>query len=30
MCECDGGVGWQCGMKILLGRKVFLKPLMHQ
>ncbi len=25
MCECDGGgVGWQCGKKILMGRKVFL------
>jgi hypothetical protein len=24
ICECDGGVGWQCCKKILLGRKVFL------
>ncbi len=24
MCESDGGVRWQCGRQILLGRKVFL------
>ncbi len=29
MCEGDRGVGWQCGKKILLGRKVFLPHCQH-